>query len=51
MDVTSYTLHHNGRNWLIVRIGDSWFARQGGSDVGPYSTVEQAADWIRGIRP
>jgi hypothetical protein len=44
-------LRHNGQFWSIMRINDSYFARCNGSDVGPYSTVQQAEEWIREIKP
>lgn len=50
-------LMHNGRRWDIVRIGSSYFARcygqgetAGCSDTGPYSTMEQAQEFITAIR-
>lgn len=38
----------NGNRWEIHRIGKSWFARfcKYNSDTGPFSTVEQADDFI-----
>ena len=42
---------HNGRGWYVVLIGNSYFARSKSSDTGPYSTVEQAEEFIRAIRP
>jgi hypothetical protein len=44
-------LIHNGTRWNIVRIGQSYFARCGTSDTGPYSTALQAEDFIKAIRP
>lgn len=44
-------LIHNGHRWNIVRIVDSYFARIDGSDTGPYSTVLQAEEFIKAIRP
>lgn len=52
-------LMHNGRRWDVVRISGSYFARCYGhgeyagkpSDTGPYSTREQAEDFIKAIRP
>lgn len=44
-------LMHNGHRWNIVRIGDSYFARSGDSDTGPYSTAWQAEEFIKTIRP
>jgi hypothetical protein len=43
-------LRHNGYFWSIVRIGNSYYARQGDSDTGPYSTASQAVDFIKEIR-
>ncbi len=52
-------LMHNGRRWDVVRISGSYFARCYGqgeyagrpSDTGPYSTREQAEEFITAIRP
>lgn len=44
-------LIHNGYRWNVVRIGNSYFARCGSSDTGPYSTALQAEEFIRAIRP
>lgn len=43
-------LWHNRRIWQIVCINESYFARIGPSDTGPYSTVEQAEEFIKMIR-
>lgn len=45
------SLMHNDRFWIIVRAGNSYFARLGTSDTGPYSTAEQAEDFIKAIKP
>jgi hypothetical protein len=51
-------LVHNGYRWDIIRINGSYFARCYGqgetaskSDTGPYSTREQAEEFIKAIRP
>ena len=43
------TLLHNGSLWHIVHINGSYFSRLDASDTGPYSTVEQAEEFIRMI--
>jgi hypothetical protein len=51
-------LMHNGRRCDVIRIGQSYFARCYGqgeyagrpSDTGPYSTREQAEEFITAIR-
>jgi hypothetical protein len=36
----------------VVQIGGFFFARDDqGSDTGQYSTAEQAAEWVRAIKP
>lgn len=45
------TVFHNSNLWHIVRIENSYFARINGSDTGPYSTAEQAEEFIKAIRP
>lgn len=48
---TSMTFTHNGREWTIVIVGGSFFAREDhGNDTGPYSTAEQARGWVEAIR-
>lgn len=42
---------HNGTRWNIIRIGGSYFARCGTSDIGPYSTAFEAEDFVKAIRP
>lgn len=45
---------HLGRNWQVVRLNSngSYFARDGREcDTGPYSTAEEAEQWVRDIRP
>lgn len=44
-------LCHNRTIWQIVLVNGSYFARCGRSDTGPYSTSEQAEEFIRAIRP
>ncbi len=44
-------LWHNRTIWQIVLIEGSYFARCGRSDTGPYSTAEQAEEFIKAIRP
>jgi hypothetical protein len=44
MEIHIKGLMHNGHRWNIVRIGDSYFARAGKSDTGPYSTVKYVVD-------
>ena len=51
-------LIHNNRRWDIVHIKSSYFARAYGvgettgySDTGPYSTREQAEEFIKAIKP
>lgn len=44
------TLVHNGHRWNIIRYDNSYFARYGVSDTGPYSTVLQAEYFIKSIR-
>lgn len=51
-------LMHNNRRWDIVRINGSYFARcygvgetAGKSDTGPYSTKEQAEEFITAVKP
>lgn len=47
----AYRLDHNGRKWKVVRIQGSWFARDDRqNDTGPYSTPEEAIDWVKAIR-
>lgn len=38
-----------GKRWEIHRINKSWFARlcKYNSDTGPFSTIDQADDFIR----
>lgn len=50
-------LVYNGRRWDIVRIKQSYFARcygvgetAGYSDTGPYSTREQAEEFITSVK-
>jgi hypothetical protein len=50
-------LTHNNRHWDIVRINNSYYARcygqgetAGKSDTGPYSTPEQAEEFITSVR-
>lgn len=50
-EVIVESLEHFGRRWDIVKINESYFARQGRSDTGPYSSIDQAIDFIRAIRP
>jgi hypothetical protein len=42
-------LMHNNRRWDIVRIDKSYFARCGTSDTGPYSTQQQAEEFVTSI--
>ena len=43
---------HNGRHWEVVEIERSFFARDDrGNDTGPYSTPDQAREWVEAIRP
>lgn len=42
---------HNGQPWQVVKINRSYYARSRGSDTGPYSTREQARDWVLAISP
>lgn len=45
-------IEHNGRWWEVVKIGNSWFARDDlNSDTGPWATPEEVIDWIKEIRP
>jgi hypothetical protein len=44
------SLVHNGVDWQIVRIGESYFARQGESDTGPYTTYAEAEEFITSIK-
>jgi len=44
-------IFHNGRYWQVIKIKGSYFARCGTSDTGPYSTAEQAEEFIKAIRP
>lgn len=44
-------IFHNGNHWHIIKNHNSYFARFGTSDTGPYSTAEQAEEFIRAIRP
>jgi hypothetical protein len=47
----SYTITHCGRLWGIHKVRDSWFVRDHrGNDTGPYSTSEQAEEWVRAIQ-
>lgn len=40
-------IRRNGRRWLIVRIGESYFARdERGTDTGPYSTAGGAVEFV-----
>lgn len=46
------TLIHNGRVWRVFCIDGSYYARDDAmSDTGPYTTIKQAEDWIRSIKP
>lgn len=46
------TFPHLGRQWAVVRIKDSFYARDDHDvDVGPYGTVEEARDWVLSIVP
>lgn len=43
---------HCGRSWTIVQYQGSFYARDDQeNDTGPYSTVEEARDWIKDIQP
>lgn len=46
-------LVHNGRRWEVIFVEkmNCYFARFGNSDTGPYSTAEQAEEFIRAICP
>lgn len=44
------TIRHLGRKWKIVFIEGSYFARQGLSDTGPYSTVAEAEVFITQVK-
>lgn len=48
MKVSEFT--HNGRTWSVVLLSGSYYARDDrGNDTGPYSTVREAEEWVRGI--
>lgn len=40
-------LQHLGRWYSIGKVNRSFFVYDSGAAVGPYSTAEQAEDWIR----
>lgn len=48
------SLAYSGRRWDIIRINGSYFARcyerSGPSDTGPYSTAEQAEEFITAVQ-
>jgi hypothetical protein len=47
-----FTLMHNGRRWWIRTLREQWFAHDDiGGCVGPFGDPDEAAKWIREIRP
>jgi hypothetical protein len=48
------SFEHNGRYWRVVSLAGSgqFFARDDAdNDTGPYSTWQQARDWVLEIAP
>lgn len=44
--------NHNGRVWRVVYVAGRYFAKDDREQLtGPYSTVAEAEDWIKAIKP
>jgi hypothetical protein len=49
--LSAIAFRHNDRLWEAVKIGDQWFARDDRqNDTGPYTTADEAIDWVKAIR-
>lgn len=46
------TFAHSGRLWHVAKYRGSFFARDDQEgDTGPFSTPDEAEEWVRAIRP
>jgi hypothetical protein len=52
-DPSKYVLIRNGRKWRFMEDDRRrWFARDDAdSDTGPFSSLDDAREWVEAIRP